>query len=197
MKISRTLLLIVAVLVPPGVTAVVSRSLQYPRRFAEVVPDGVYRGGFPTAAHIQALRSEKHIKTVVSLTDLKDEPSCVEEVEAVKEGGLRLLRFPMPGDGRGEFSTLDQAADAIGDKANWPVFFHCGAGKQRSNAVLAAYRVRKCGWTIDQALNELEDKYDLDPEKESTLIDHLRAYAKRIVQPARMPRRPSKDTPDE
>ena len=187
MKVWRTLLLIVALLVPPGIAAVVSRSQQFPRRFAEVVPASIYRGGFPSADHIYNLANEKRIRTVVSLTDLKEAPKYAEEVEAARSAGLRLLRYPLHGDGRGEFDDLDKAADAIGDKANWPVFFHCDAGKQRSNAVLAAYRLRKCGWTIDKALDELESKYDLDREKEKVLVDYLREYAERIGRPVTVP----------
>jgi protein tyrosine/serine phosphatase len=194
MRISRALLLIVVLLVPPGVAAVVEKSHRYPRRFAEVLQGNMYRGGFPTGDQICSLRSEKRIKTVVSLTDLKDEPKYIEEVEAVQAAGLRLLRFPMPGDGRGEFDDLDRAADAVGDQANWPVFFHCDAGKQRSNAVLAAYRLRKCGWTIDQTLRELENEYDLDRKENNALVDHLRAYAKRLGRSPGAGEQPPKGT---
>jgi protein tyrosine/serine phosphatase len=195
MKLSRTFLLIVVLLVPLGAAAYVSRSQQYPRRFAEVVP-GLYRGGFPTGDHIAALAREKGVKTVVSLTDFKDEPKYAEEMDAAKAAGLRFLRFPMLGDGRGDLDILDRAADAIGDKANWPVFFHCAAGKQRSNAALAAWRVKKCGWSIDQAIDELEKKYDLDRENEAELVDHLREYAKWIKWPQTAPARPSQGIPE-
>lgn len=180
MTFTKTVLLAVILLAPPGVAAAIGKSQRYPRRFAEVVPGGLYRGGFPTARHIHNLLNDKGIRTVVSLTDLKNEPKYAEEAAVAQAAGLRLLRFPMKGDGCGEFDDLDRAADAIGDQANWPLFFHCNAGKQRSNAVLAAYRLRKCRWTIEQALKELEDKYDLDRAAEKALVDHLQEYARRI-----------------
>jgi protein tyrosine/serine phosphatase len=195
MRLSRTFLLIVVLLAPLGISAYVSRSQHYPRRFAEVVP-GMYRGGFPTGDHIATLAREKGVKTIVSLTDLKDEAKYAEEMDAAKAAGLRFLRFPMLGDGRGDLDILDRAADAIGDKANWPVFFHCAAGKQRSNAALAAWRVKKCGWPLDKAIKELEDKYDLNRENEAELVDHLQAYAEWIKRPPAAPAKPSKGEPE-
>jgi protein-tyrosine phosphatase len=87
----------------------------------------------------------------------------------------------MPGDGCAELGDLDRAADAL-DAAlarpdRSPVFFHCDAGKQRTNAVLAAYRMRIKGWSLEQALDELENCYDFDRQNENELADHLAAYA--------------------
>jgi protein tyrosine/serine phosphatase len=175
------MLLIVALVVPPGVAAVAARLQHYPRRFAEVVPGALYRGGLPTGDQIRRLADEKRIRTVISLAQMEDEPGCHEELQAVNVLGLRFLRVPMAGDGCGSFEDLDKIADALADQSNWPIFLHCGAGKQRSNAAVAAYRLRKCRWTIDQVLNELEERYDLDRVAEKTLVDHLRRYAQRTA----------------
>lgn len=188
MTTGRALLLIFALLMPPGIVAVAERSQKYPRRLAEVVPDKIFRGGFPTAGHIRNLVTDKGIKTVVSLTGLKEEPKYVDELEAVNAAGLRLIRIAMPGNGCGHFEDLDRAAEAIGDQENWPVFFHCAAGKQRSNAALAAYRLRKCGWTIERTLSELEADHGLDPDSEKALVDHLRQYSERVDRPNRLPK---------
>jgi len=185
MTTGRTLLLIFALLVPPGIAAVAERSQRYPRRYAEVIPGKLYRGGFPTARHIRNLAADKAVKTVLSLTGTKPEPKYTDEAETTKALGMRLLRVAMPGNGCADFEDLDRAADAIGNKANWPLFFHCDAGKQRSNAALAAYRLRKCGWTIEQALEELKNDHDLDPTAERELVEHLRRYAALAARPPR------------
>ena len=178
MKPFRTILLAILLFVPPAATAVGSKLLQYPNRFAEVIPGGLYRGGFPTARHIRNLSRDKRIKTIVSLTGDKDEPKYKDELRAAKEASIQFRRFPMPGNGCGEFGDLDRAADVLANEDNWPIYFHCGAGKQRSNAVLAAYRMRKCHWPLDRALKELEEHHDLDREEEEVLVDHLGAYAR-------------------
>ena len=99
----------------------------------------------------------------------------------VERLGIHLLRFPMPGDGRGEFAALEQAAMAIADKGNRPVFFHCAAGKQRSNAAWAAYRLKFWGWSVEQALAELERDYDLDRGAEHGDRDEC------LVEPLHLP----------
>ncbi len=185
---SRGLLLIMVLLIPPGIVAVAERTQRYPRRFAEITPDKIFRGGFPNADHIRNLAREKGIRTVMSLTGYKEEPKYVQEVDAIQAAGMRLIRIPMPGNGCGPFEDLDRAAEVLASQANWPIFFHCDAGKQRSNAVLAAYRLRKCGWHIERVLKELEADYDLDFESEKILVDHLRQYAERAARPVHTPR---------
>ncbi|HWL94993.1 MAG TPA: hypothetical protein VNT79_15850 [Phycisphaerae bacterium] len=172
-------LLVLLLMAPPAVTAIVTRLNELPRRFAEVVPATIYRGGRPTAVQIETLRKEKNVRTLVNLTEPKETTDERESARAAGELNMRVLRFPMPGNGTGEFAVLDTAADAINDPSNQPLYFHCAAGKQRSNAALAAYRMKHCGWTLAQALAELEDKYELEREgEERVLVEHLTSYAR-------------------
>ncbi len=177
----RTILFAFLLLAPPAATAVSTRLLRYPNRFATVIPGKLYRGGFPSAAHIANLHRDFGIRTVISLTDDGSEPKYTQERRAVDKAAMQFYRFPMPGNGCGDFVKLDAAAAtidaALADANKSPVFFHCAAGKQRSNAVLAAYRIRRCGWSIDQALAELQTDHELDPVTEKVLVDHLREYA--------------------
>jgi protein-tyrosine phosphatase len=65
------------------------------------------------------------------------------------------------------------------------VYVHCAAGKQRSNAAVAAYRMRHCGWTLEQTLAELEEKYGLDRTAEAALVEHLEKYWRERIAPSR------------
>jgi protein tyrosine/serine phosphatase len=175
----RAIILIFVLLIPPVAAGMLShfgQTWHYPRRFAEVVPDGLYRGGRPTADNVHQLVLNKGIRRIVNLTDTKDEPEEKDMLAAISSHKLNLIRIPMPGDGVADFKSLDIAADAIADKSKWPVFFHCAAGKQRSNAALAAYRIKYCGCTAQVALAELEEKYDLDTKEERKLCDNIRGY---------------------
>lgn len=175
----RTILLALALLIPPGATAVVSKLQNHPKRFAVVEPGKLYRGGYPTAKHLQNLKEQEHIRTIVSLTGVVDKPHEREMLAAKEKLGLLHRRIAMPGNGCAEFGDLDRAADALNVKEDRPIFFHCQAGKQRSNAVLAAYRLKHCGWTLEETLTELETHHGLDPEsKEKKLVEHLTNYAK-------------------
>lgn len=182
MGMVRRSLLVTALLLPPAATAIVPEFYRYPRRFAEVVPGKLYRGGYPSARQIRSLQRDKRIRTVVSMTGKNPTPRERESLAAIEELKLDHRRFPMPGNGCGEFDLLDRAADALNQEAAWPLYFHCAAGKQRSNAVLAAYRLKHCGWSLERALSELVERYDLDREgKEGVLVRHLSAYAKRLA----------------
>jgi len=177
----RTFILIVALLAPPATTAVVTRLRQIPNRFAEVIPGRLYRGGYPSADNLRHLHQSNRIRTILSLTTPVDKPEERDLLATADALGVHALRIPMPGNGCGDFDDLDKAADVLNDADNWPVFFHCQAGKQRSSAVLAAYRMRQCGWGLDQALKELEDRHDLNRDKESDLVKHLAAYEKHLA----------------
>ncbi len=177
---ARTIFLVIALAAPPIATIVgtqIWERRRYPRRFTEVVPHEVYRGGFPSAENIAHLKADKAIRTIVNLTDRTDRPEERRMRTEVQWLGIREWQFPMPGDGRGEYIELDRAADVIADRANWPLYFHCAAGKQRSNAAWAAYRMKHCGWTIERTLAELERDYDLDRVAERPLCRHLTGYS--------------------
>jgi len=191
----RPFLLILVLLIPPS-ACVAYREYRdfsrFPRRFAEVIPDALYRGGYPTAENIRLLHDDKGIHTVINLTEEKATREERDMLAAVQQLGLKFFRISMPGDGCANYTDLDMAADAMANKRNWPVFFHCAAGKQRSNAALAAYRIKYCGLSVDQALAELQGKYDLDPKEERKLCERVRNYARWVE--AHRPLDPSQAT---
>ena len=177
----RTAVIIVALLAPPATTAIVTRLQNFPNRFAEVIPGRLYRGGYPSAQNVRHLQQSNHIRTILSLTGKVDKPIERNMLATASALGIHAVRIPMPGNGCGNFEALDRAADVLNNADNWPIFFHCQSGKQRSNAALAAYRMRHGGWSLDDALRELEEHHDLDPDgKESVLVDHLTAYEKHL-----------------
>lgn len=179
----RTAVIIVVLLAPPATTAIVTRLQQFPNRFAEVIPGRLYRGGYPSARNLRHIQQSKRIRTILSLTGPVNKPEERDMLVTAGSLGIHALRVPMPGNGCADFDALDRAADVLNNAENYPIFFHCQAGKQRSNAALAAYRMRHCGWSLDQALEELEDRHGLDPDgKESVLVDHLTAYEKHLNQ---------------
>ncbi len=149
-----------------------------PRRFADVEAGRLYRGGYPNESELRWLANSVGVRSVVSLMHEGGAGGRSAEEERAAAGlGLRLSEFPMPGDGRADFEMLDAAADKIAEEMkNGAVYLHCSAGKQRSNAATAAYRMKHCGWTDEQAIAELHERFGLDDASEAELIFHLRAY---------------------
>jgi protein tyrosine/serine phosphatase len=176
----RVILLVLLLVVPAGAArswTLLQRSWAYPNRFAEVVSGQLYRGGVPNADQVARLSEEKGVKTILCLTEETKRPEEKAAIAEMRSHQIRLIRVPMPGDGAAPFDAMDLAADTISDTHQWPMYFHCAAGKQRSNAALAAYMLKKKGLPLDDTLRELQDKYDLDPVKEKKLYDHIKSYA--------------------
>ena len=176
---------LLTLLVPPAATIALPHLMELanvPRRFAIVEKGEIYRGGFPDAGDIEYLSREKGIRAIVSLTGPTDRENEQAMLAEAKRQGLKMYRFPMPGNGRGDYDSMDRAAAAVADETNRPVFFHCAAGKQRSNAVLAAYRLKYCGWSIGDVKQELVKEHDLDlnDAKERSLWEHIEGYARRL-----------------
>ncbi len=77
-----------------------------------------------------------------------------------EELGIRWIHIPII-DQRSEANPktlsdlLDDAADVLADPKNYPIFFHCHHGLNRASMVQIAYRTKHCGWTLDQATDEV------------------------------------------
>ena len=154
----------------------------WPKRFAQVEPGWLYRGGQVDARLIEGLVDEHQFEAVLSLTRLsQDDPDEAAELALVEQRQLDFCVIPMPGDGRGSFEQLDQAADFIAVHQGRPIFVHCAGGEKRSGAAIVAYRLKHCGWTIEQALAEAM-RHGLR-ERHTELIEHLTAYAESLRKP--------------
>ncbi len=156
-----------------------------PRRFAVVEEGRIYRSAFPKPYVLRNIIENKGLKTVLTLLktfpgserDEKEEALCAEH-------GVQVVRIGMPGDGRGTFDALDKAADLLADPQRYPVLVHCSAGVNRTGAAIAAYRMRHCGWSLEQALAE-SDRFGWPLSENPELCEHLRSYYRERIAPQR------------
>jgi len=120
-------------------------------RFAEIRP-GLTRGGEPGTEGLRYLRSQGYRTIVSFLTD----PA---ESAWVVQAGMRYVHLPM----RSSFFFADTPTDeqvhqflsVISDSTQYPMFIHCHAGKDRTGAMTAIYRMEVCGWTAGEAVEEM------------------------------------------
>ncbi len=80
---------------------------------------------------------------------------------------------------------LDQAAAVLADPANYPVFFHCHHGLNRTSMVQIAYRTKYCGWTLTQAADEIERTVGLVKVNHGPDYRHMVNYYQTRVLPFR------------
>ena len=104
-----------------------------------VVRDGLYRGGQPTAHHLQLLR-ELGVETVI---DLRHGNTDKEAAEAERLG-MRFVRFPFYGIFGADSAFLARIVEAI--RGGGRVYVHCRVGRDRTSLVIALYRVLVDGW---------------------------------------------------
>jgi protein tyrosine/serine phosphatase len=119
-----------------------------------ILTDGLYRGGQPTAKGFQFLK-EKGIKTIINLrAENNSEEALVEEL------GMNYIHIPV--DEVKPWSKLPEGAIAkyfelVNNPANYPIFFHCRRGADRTGAFAALYRMALQQWDADKAYQEARD----------------------------------------
>jgi protein tyrosine/serine phosphatase len=116
----------------------------FPKKFGVVVPGHIYRSGQISAPLIKKILTKYHIRVIINLTpaDPKNDNKLAED-KAAEELNVKVLRFPMGGNGIGDVNDYASAVVAIADaeKQNLPVLVHCAAGKMRTGGVIATYRI--------------------------------------------------------
>lgn len=104
-------------------------------RFRQVAP-GVYRSGQPNREGL-AYVAKLGVKTVLSLRFWRARGEAAE----VRRLGMTSLSAPMKGYEYPSFWRVDRALEILADPKRQPVLVHCAHGRDRTGAVIAAYRV--------------------------------------------------------
>ena len=139
----------------PAATQPTTRALLTPRsdvagvgNFAKV-SEALYRGQQPTPDGFKELKA-MGIKTVVNLR------SFHSDRDDLKGTGLRYAHIYCKA-WHPEDEDLVQFLKIVQDPANQPVFVHCQHGADRTGCAVAVYRIVEEGWSIDDAVKELNN----------------------------------------
>jgi protein-tyrosine phosphatase len=153
-----------------------------PKRFAVVEEGQLYRSGYCEPRPLRQIIRERKLKSIlVLLVPIPGSTDQDKEETVAREEGVQIIQIPMPGDGRGDFDSLDLAAATIADPANRPMLVHCAAGVNRTGAAYAAWRMKYGGWSFEKALAEME-RYGYSEKDTPKLKEHLqRYYAERVA----------------
>jgi protein tyrosine/serine phosphatase len=149
--------LIVFMLVFPMVVAM-SSAAQTPNkgdipRFSSI-SDGLYRGGQPTEKGFQFLK-DRGVKTIINLrAEDNSEKAIVEK--------LGMIYVQLPVDEVSPWSKVPDGMvnkyfELIGNRENYPIFFHCRRGADRTGALAAMYRIAMQSWDAKKAYQEARD----------------------------------------
>lgn len=119
-----------------------------------MIAEGLYRGGQPTTEGFQFLK-EKGVKTIINLRAEDNTESKI--VQAL---GMNYVQIPV--DEVRPWTRLSPASVAkyfelVNNPANYPIFFHCWRGADRTGAFAALYRIAVQGWDATKAYAEARD----------------------------------------
>ena len=115
-----------------------------PKKFGVVIPGHIYRSGQISAPLIKKILTKYNIHVIIDLTSA--DPNNYDkqaEKKIAAELNIKVLRFPMSGNGTGDVNYCASAVAAIAnaEKQKLPVLVHCAAGVMRTGGVIATYRI--------------------------------------------------------
>jgi protein tyrosine/serine phosphatase len=120
------------------------------------VNDNYFRGSHPSKSQLAELKA-MGVKTVIDLR--KD--WVAGEHKSASELGLKYFNIPLKPSRPATKEQTEYFLSLVNDPANFPVYVHCKAGRHRTGAMTAVYRITKDGWNAQQAFDEMK-KYDFD-----------------------------------
>lgn len=159
----------------------------FAQQFAEVEPGKIYRGAWQQPWPMRRLVRDYKIKTIVALAHPEDHYLSVRERALAEELGIRWVHVPIVderGQGNGSVVSdrLEQAAAVLADPTNQPVYFHCHHGINRASMVQIAYRTKYCGWTLNEATDEIARTFGLKAVTHGPDYRHMQSfYAERVL----------------
>jgi protein tyrosine phosphatase (PTP) superfamily phosphohydrolase (DUF442 family) len=163
----------------------------FPEKFAAVEPGRVYRGAWQQDGPMRQIVKDYQIKTIIALAHPPENPMARRERDLARALGCRWVHVPIVDDrsitdSSALFDRIEEAAAAVADPANQPVFFHCHHGVNRASMVQIAYRTLYCGWTLEQATDEVARTFGLKRVDKGPDYRHMAAFYRERVLPRRL-----------
>lgn len=117
------------------------------------IAEGLYRGAQPTPNGFTELH-KMGVKTVVNFRALHNDDDEIEEAGLSKDT-FNYVSIPI-----NTWSLDDEHVIAflkvINSPDNYPVFFHCQHGADRTGTMAAVYRIVVDGWSKEDAIDEMK-----------------------------------------
>lgn len=114
------------------------------------INENYYRGGQLKARDFRTLQ-ELGVRTVVNLRrgDSRREEAWVQNA------GMKYFKIPLSTTRPATKEQTEEFLKIVQEPAHWPIYVHCAAGRHRTGAMTAIYRITHDSWTADMAYEEM------------------------------------------
>ena len=109
-------------------------------------------GGATDTAALEGLKNDG-FKAIINLRQASEQGANIDTNSATAKAlGLNYIHLPLNAAAPSD-KTVDDFLAAVADKANQPVYIHCGSAS-RVGAVWLVKRVLQDGWPVEKATEE-------------------------------------------
>lgn len=152
------------------------------RHFSVVKPGVLMRSGQPRTRDLDEIRNRHGLKTIVCARGGTRHPLrgrwFRKERAWCKKNGVELVHMPFSDKALPPEDIFERFVSVLRDAHRRPVLVHCEQGFHRTGVLCAAYRVACDGWTLADALTELDLLgFESHKPKRQALKDALNAWA--------------------
>ncbi len=120
------------------------------------VDKGLWRGSQPKTEDDFRQLKKMGIKVIVNI-QRPDDKSVEAEKALAEKYGIEFSHLPLVATGYPDDKEMNLIFKEIEDRENYPVYFHCTLGRDRTGLVAALYRVFVQHWTAAKAYKEWTD----------------------------------------
>ncbi len=150
--------------------------------FHVVEPGVLMRCGQPRVRDLEQIRAEHGLRTVVCARGGTRHPLrgrwFRKEQAYCRQAGIHLEHMPFSDAATPPPAVFARFLEIVERPERRPVLVHCEQGFHRTGILCAAYRIRTCGWPVEQALEEMRvHGFDIERPKRRLLLDALTAWA--------------------
>lgn len=133
-------------------------------------------GGATETSALEGLKADG-FKSVINLRLASEQGANIEENQAkAKTLGLNYFHLPLSGASP-DPKVVDQFLTVVSEKANQPVYIHCGSAN-RVGAVWLVKRVIQDGWPVEKATTEAKAIGLTAPGLEKFALDYIASHKK-------------------
>ena len=133
-------------------------------------------GGATETSALEALKKDG-FKSVINLRLATEQGANIEQNAArAKELGLNYFHIPLNGQAP-ENKPVDDFLATIANKANQPVYIHCGSAS-RVGGMWMIKRVLQDGWALDKATEEAKLIGLRNPALEKFAVEYINSHKK-------------------